>query len=95
MSAKMAVQAAMIQSDSLALGGDHADHSCCQEQAEGLVAQHTGGGCGQTCHCCVNAAPAQLPDIMTPDEPAREWRPAPQGVCITVPLVMPDKPPRF
>lgn len=95
MSASMAAQTAASQMDSLPSANDHADHSCCHEENEMLGAQHTGGSCGETCHCCVNAAPAQWPAIVAPDEPLHEWRLAPQGECITIPLVMPDKPPKY
>ena len=94
MSARMAAQTAVLQMDSLPAASDHADHSCCHEEDQGLGAHHMGGSCGETCHCCVNAAPAQWPSIVAPDEPVHDWRPAPQGACITIPLVMPDKPPK-
>lgn len=100
--ARMSVQMAMPMSESMQVASspsmvalaDHLDHACCDPQSALDELDASGGSCGDSCHCCISAAPARTVGLAVQDTPPHAWLAAPAYAGSTAPPATPDKPPK-
>jgi hypothetical protein len=86
--------ATTVVGEAMAEMADHHHHACCDPLQDGTQADHTGGPCGDACHCCISAAPVTCMLMAQPEAPPHVWFAVAHGPCATVPSSTPDKPPK-
>ena len=69
-------------------------HDCCADTDATAHSNAHGGHCGDTCHCCISAAPPADALGLNGRLPHRDWASRARDQWRTVPTTTPDKPPK-